>query len=124
MYCSILQNDINANKILIYEMLYITLLVAFIAFTLLDVLTTVVGLAVGCVELNPVVITWGTQFWAIFRVLLLGGMVTVFFAIHRLCLNHFQKGLRIMEALLFMLDSYIGAIVFSSFLAISFKLVF
>ena len=119
-----LQSDINLRKKLIKEMLYMTLLAAFVAFTLLDVLTTVVGLAIGCVELNPVVTTWGTQFWAIFRVLLLGGMVTVFFTIHRLCLNHFQKGLRIMEALLFMLDSYIGAIVFSSFLTISFKLAF
>ncbi len=119
-----LQSDISSRKISIQEMLYITLLVAFVAFTLLDVLTTVVGLAVGCVELNPVVTTWGTQFWATFRVLLLGGMVTVFFAIHRLCLKHFQKGLRIVEALLFMLDSYIGAIVFSSFLAISFTFLF
>ena len=105
-------------------MVYLPLLGALAVFTLLDVLTTAVGLQVGCVELNPVVTLWGVGFWAIFRILLLGGMLTVFIAIRRLCLKHFQKGLRIFEAVLFMLDSYIGAVVFSSFLAIYFKLVF
>jgi len=105
-------------------MVYLPLLGALAVFTLLDVLTTAVGLQVGCVELNPVVMLWGVGFWAIFRILLLGGMLTVFIAIRRLCLKHFQKGLRIFEAVLFMLDSYIGAVVFSSFLAIYFKLVF
>ena len=105
-------------------MVYLTLLVALAVFTVLDVLTTAVGLKVGCVELNPVVTLWGVEFWALFRVLLLGGMLTVFFAIYRLCLNHFQRGLRILEALLFMLNFYIGAVVFSGFLAIYFKLMF
>lgn len=105
-------------------MLYLTLLVALAVFTLLDVLTTAVGLKVGCVELNPVVALWGVEFWAVFRVLLLGGMLTVFFAVYRLCLNHFQRGLRIFEALLFMLNFYIGAVVFSGFLAIYFKIMF
>jgi len=103
-------------------MVYLTLLVALAVFTVLDVLTTAVGLKVGCIELNPVVTLWGVEFWALFRVLLLGGMLTVFFAIYRLCLNHFQRGLRILEALLFMLNFYIGAVVFSGFLAIYFKL--
>ena len=105
-------------------MIYQTLLGALAFFTLLDVLTTAVGLQVGCVELNPVVTLWGVGFWAIFRILLLGGMLAVFIAIYRLCLKHFQKGLRMLEALLFMLDSCIGAIVFSGLLAIYFKLVF
>lgn len=105
-------------------MIYLPLLGALAVFTLLDVLTTTVGLQVGCVELNPVVTLWGVGFWAIFRILLLGGMLTVFIAIRRLCLKHFQKGLRIFEAVLFMVDAYIGAVVFSSFFAIYFKLVF
>ncbi len=105
-------------------MVYPTLLGALAVFTLLDVLITVVGLQVGCVELNPVVTLWGAGFWAIFRILLLGGMLTVFIAIRRLCLKHFNKGLRMVEALLFVLDSYIGAVVFSGLLAIYFKLVF
>jgi hypothetical protein len=105
-------------------MIYQTLLGALAFFTLLDVLTTAVGLQVGCVELNPVVIIWGVGFWAIFRILLLGGMLAVFIAIYRLCLKHFQKGLRMLEALLFMLDSYIGAVVFSGLLALYFNLVF
>ena len=105
-------------------MIYQTLLGALAFFTLLDVLTTAVGLQAGCVELNPVVIIWGVGFWAIFRILLLGGMLAVFIAIYRLCLKHFQKGLRMLEALLFMLDSYIGAVVFSGLLALYFNLVF
>lgn len=105
-------------------MVYLLLLGALAVFTLLDVLTTAVGLQVGCVELNPVVTLWGVGFWATFRIILLGGMLTVFIVIRRLCLKHFQKGLRIFEAVLFMVDSYIGAVVFSSFLAIYFKLMF
>jgi hypothetical protein len=105
-------------------MIYQTLLGALAFFTLLDVLTTAVGLQVGCVELNPVVTLWGVGFWAIFRILLLGGMLAVFIAIYRLCLKHFQKGLRMLEALLFMLDSYIGAVVFSGLLALYFNLGF
>jgi hypothetical protein len=105
-------------------MIYPTLLGALAFFTLLDVLTTAVGLQVGCVELNPVVTLWGVGFWAIFRILLLGGMLAVFIAIYKLCLKHFQNGLRMLKALLFMLDCYIGAVVFSGLLAIYFKLVF
>jgi len=105
-------------------MVYLTLLVALAVFTLLDALITVVGMGVGCVELNPVVTMWGVQFWVIFRILLLGCMLTVFFAGYRLCLKHFPKGLWMLRAALFMLDLYIGTVVFSGFLAIYLKLLF
>jgi len=105
-------------------MVYLTLLVALAVFTLLDALTTVVGLGVGLIELNPVVTMWGVQFWVIFRILLLGCMLSVFFVGYRLCLKHFQKGLWMLGTTLFMLDSYIGAVVFSGFLAIYLKLLF
>lgn len=105
-------------------MVYLTLLIALAVFTLLDVLTTVVGLEAGLVELNPVVTMWGIQFWAMFRILLLGCMLTVFFASYRICLKHFQKGLLMLKTTLFILDSYIGAVVFSGFLAIYLKLLF
>lgn len=97
-------------------------MVYFAAFTLLDALTTMVGLRVGCVELNPVVIMWGVEFWAIFRLLLLGCMLAVFFASYQLCLKHFSKGLLMLKAALFMLDLYIGTIVFSGFFTIYSKL--
>jgi len=103
-------------------MVYVTLLVVFAVFTLLDALTTAVGLGVGLVELNPVVTMWGVKFWVVFRIMLLGCMLTVFFVGYQLCLKHFPKGLRILKTTLFMLDSFIGAVVLSGFLAIYLKL--
>jgi len=105
-------------------MVYLTLLVALAVFTLLDALITVLGLGVGCVELNPVVTMLGVQFWLMFRILLLACMLTVFFAGYQLCLKHFPKGLWILRTTLFILDLYIGTVVFSGFLAIYLKLLF
>jgi len=103
-------------------MLYMVLLAALAGFTLLDALITVVGIGFGCVELNPVVTMWGVEFWAIFRILLLACMLTTFFAGYRLCFKHFQKGIGMLKATLFVLDFYIGAVVFFGFLAIFTKL--
>ena len=64
-------------------MRYPVLLAAFAVFTLLDALTTVVGLGVGLIELNPVVWMLGIPFWVLFRTLLLGSMLTVFFFGHK-----------------------------------------
>jgi len=105
-------------------MVYLTLLVALAVFTLLDVLTTVVGIGVGCIELNPVVTMWGVPFWAMFRILLLGCMLTAFFVGYRFCLRHFPKGSWMLGTTLFMLDLYIGTVVFSGLLAIYLKLLF
>ena len=105
-------------------MIYLTLLTALAAFTLLDALITVVGLGVGCVELNPVVAMLGVQFWVMFRILLLGCMLTVFFVGYRLCSKHFQKGLWMLRTSLLMLDFYIGTVVFSGFLAVCLRLLF
>jgi len=105
-------------------MVYLTLLVAFAVFTLLDALITVVGLGVGCVELNSLVTMWGVQFWVVFRILLLGCMLTTLIVGYRFCLKHFPKGLRMLETTLFMLDFYIGIVVFSGLLAIYLKLLF
>lgn len=105
-------------------MIYLILLVAFAVFTLLDAVITVVGLSVGLVELNPVVAMWGVSSWVVFRILLLGCMLAVFFASHRICLRHFPKGLQMLKATLFILDSFIGAVVFSGSLAIYLRLMF
>ena len=103
-------------------MIYLTLMVTLGVFTCLDAFITVVGMGIGCVELNPVVTMWGFQFWVIFRMLLLGCMLTLFFTCYQLCLKHFPKGLWMLRTTLFMLDSYIGAVVFSGFLAVYSKL--
>jgi len=105
-------------------MAYLTLLIALAVFTLLDALITVVGIEIGCIELNPVVTMWGIQFWVMFRIILLGCILTVFFAGHRLCLKHFQKGLWMLKTTLLMLDFYIGTVVLSSFLTVYLKLLF
>lgn len=110
--------------LLVQEMVYLTLLFALAVFTLLDALITVVGIGVGCVELNPVIMMWGVQPWVVFRMVLLGCMLIVFFVGYRLSLIHFPKGLGMLKITLFMLDLYIGTVVFSGFLAICSKLLF
>jgi len=99
-------------------MVYRALLVYLAIFTLLDALVTMVGLGVGCVELNPVVTTLGLESWAILRILLLGYMLTVFFAGYRFCFNRSSKGIWALGTTLFGLDLYIGTVVFSGFFAI------
>jgi len=99
-------------------MVYLALMAALAGFTLLDAMVTVVGIRFGCAELNPVVTMWGVEFWVVFRMLLLGCMLTAFFAGYQLCLKHFQKGLGMLKATLLMLDFYIGTVVFFGFLAI------
>ncbi len=105
-------------------MVYLTLLVTLTVFTLLDALITVVGIGVGCVELNPVVEMWGIPFWVMFRILLLGGMLTVFFAGYRLCLKHSPRGLWMLRTTLFMINFFIATVVFLGLFAISSKFLF
>lgn len=102
-------------------MVYLALMFALAGFTLLDALITVVGMRIGCVELNPVVTMWGVELWATFRILLLGCMLTAFFVGYRLCLKHFQKGLGMLKGALLALNLYIGTVVFFGFLAIIMK---
>jgi len=106
------------------EMIYHALLIALAVFTLLDAANTAVGLRIGLIELNPIVKQLGLHSWVMFRILLLGCMVTAFFEGHRFCLKHFKKGTWILEITLFILDSFIGTVAFSGFLAIYFKLLF
>jgi len=103
-------------------MVYLSLMVTLAVFTLLDAFITVVGMRSGCVELNPVVTMWGVQFWVIFRMLLLGCMLTLFFVGNRFLLKHFPRGTVIMKTTLFMLDLYIATVVFSGLFSLCLKL--
>jgi len=105
-------------------MRYLVLLAALAVFTLLDALTTVVGLGVGLIELNPFVLMLGIPFWVLFRILLLGSMLTVFFFGHKLLITRFDKGAIVMRITLLFLDVYVGTVVFWGFLVISLKLLF
>jgi len=91
---------------------------------LLDALTTVVGLGVGLIELNPVVLMLGIPFWVLFRILLLGSMLIVFFFGHKLLITRFDKGAIVMRITLLFLDVYVGTVVVWGFLVISLKLFF
>lgn len=103
-------------------MVYLALLAYLAVFTLLDALATAVGLSVGCVELNPAVTALGVPLWAALRMLLLGYMLTVFFAGYRFCFNRFHRGVQALTTTLFALDLYIGTVVFSGFFAICARL--
>jgi len=105
-------------------MRYLVLLAAFAVFTLLDALTTVVGLGVGLIELNPVVLMLGIPFWVLFRILLLGSMLTGFFFGYKFLMRRFDKGALFMRVTLLFLDVYIGTVVVWGFLVISLKLLF
>jgi len=105
-------------------MRYLVLLAALAVFTLLDALTTVVGLGVGLIELNPVVLMLGIPFWVLFRILLLGSMLIVFFFGHKLLITRFDKGAIVMRITLLFLDVYVGTVVVWGFLVISLKLFF
>ena len=97
---------------------YRALLITFVVFTLLDSLVTAVGIRVGCIELNPVVMSMGIRVWALFRLLLLGGMTTTFFAGYRLCSRYYRKGVRMLQTTLLVLDVFIVAVVSFGLLAI------
>jgi len=93
-------------------MVYLVLMVTFAVLTILDAFTTVVGLRVGCVELNPLVGLWGVELWVVFRMLLLGCMLTTFFVGYRYCSKFFPKGVWMLGATMLMLNVYIGTVVF------------
>jgi hypothetical protein len=94
-------------------------LVTLTVFTLLDALLTVVGLRVGLIELNPIVTQWGIQSWVLFRVLFLGCLIALFVSGYYLCREYSPAGLRILGVILFLLNAFIGAVVFSSVFSIS-----
>jgi len=97
-------------------------MILFTVFTLLDTLFTRIGLGVGCVELNHFVTTVGLGFWTLFRIGLLGYLLTVFLAGYRLFQSHFSRGVPVLKTGLVILNVYMGAIVFSGIFAILSKL--
>jgi len=103
-------------------MVYAPLLVIFALFTLLDVLITFVGLEVGCIELNPVVNAWGVNFWALFRVILLMGMLTSFIVGYRHFKKYFTKGLFYLKTSVIILDLYMGVVILSGIFAVIVKI--
>jgi len=87
----------SRNTSAIYAPHYEVFLVTLTVFTLLDVLLTVVGLSVGCRELNPVVTQWGLPSWILFRILLLGCLISIFITGYYLCRQYTSKGLQILK---------------------------
>jgi hypothetical protein len=99
-----------------------TLMILLAVFTMLDTFVTRIGLGLGCVELNLFVLSVGLGFWTLFRIGLLVYLLVVFFAGYRFFKSHFSRGLPLLRTGLFVLNLYMGAIVFSGILAILSKL--
>ena len=97
-------------------------LVTLALFTLLDALLTIVGLRVGLTELNPIVTQWGIRSWILFRILFVACLIAVFITGYYLCRAHSPTGLRILGTILFLLNAFIGAVVFSSVISIYLQL--
>ncbi|MCW4041014.1 MAG: DUF5658 family protein [Candidatus Bathyarchaeota archaeon] len=93
-------------------------LVTLTLFTFLDAFLTVVGLRVGLTELNPIVTQWGIQSWILFRILFVACLIAVFITGYYLCREYSPTGLRFLGVFLFLLNAFIGAVVFSSVISI------
>lgn len=97
---------------------YGVFLVTLAMFTMLDALLTIVGLRVGLTELNPLVTQWGVYSWILFRILFVACLIAVFITGYYLCRAYSLTGLRILGVALFLLNAFIGAVVFSSVISI------
>ena len=101
---------------------YSLFLITLALFTLLDALLTIVGLRVGLTELNPIVTQWGLHSWILFRILFVACLIAVFITGYYLCREYSPTGLQILGAILFLLNAFIGAVVFSSVISIYLQL--
>lgn len=99
------------------------MVILLVVFTLIDLIVTTVGLSVGCVELDKLVLAIGIGSWALFRVALLTYLAIVFLAGYWYCRKHeLYKELGLLRICLFALNVYIGAVVFSGIIAILTKI--
>ncbi len=88
-------------------------------FSLLDSAITTVGLKLGYVELNRVVLIAGLGPWTLFRVALLGYLITVFLLSYQFFKKHSSsRALKMLKITLFLMNIYIGAVVFSEIFSI------
>jgi hypothetical protein len=95
------------------------MVIFFVACSVADVVVTNFGLSVGCVELNGFVLSVGLGLWGIFRIGLLGYLVTVFLLGYRYCTKRSVHGaLTMLKIGLLAVDVYIGLVVFSSICAV------
>ncbi len=90
----------------------------FAVFTLLDALLTVVGIRIGCAELNPAVLTLGAGMWTGLRVTMLAILLGVFHTSYNFLSKHSETGIKIFKVTMILLNIYIGTVVLSNFAAI------
>lgn len=95
-----------------------SLIIALAALTILDIALTVIGLGLGCRELNPYVTKLGIPLWIIFRLLLLECTASIFLFGSQALSTRFQKGTLILEAGLIIINIHLGAIPISGTLNI------
>ena len=87
--------------------------------SLLDAAITTVGLKLGFVELNRVVLKAGLGPWTLFRVALLSYLITVFLLSYQFFKKRSSsRALKMLKTTLFLMNIYIGAVVFSGIFSI------
>jgi hypothetical protein len=95
------------------------MLIYFGVLSLLDAALTAFGLKVGCVELDRLVLTLGFWPWTLLRVGLIVYLVAVFFLAYQFSKkNPSKRSAGLIKGVLFLLNAYIGAIVFSGILSV------
>ena len=104
--------------------IYKTLMVLLGIFTLLDIVITRLGLSLGCAELNAVVNNLGLNIWAILRLFLLAYLFSVYYLGYKIFRSRSVKGFWILKNSLYIMDIFIGAIVFSGIFHVIPKLIF
>jgi hypothetical protein len=82
---------------------------------------TALGLRVGCVELNLIVMRWGIEPWAVFRVGLMVFMFAIFFVAYGFFLKYYKRFSLFLKVTVILLDLFMGIVVSSGFLAVLYE---
>ena len=88
-------------------------MIFLVIFTFLDILITRVGLSMGCIELNAFVNNVGLDMWSVSRLLLLLYLLGIYSVGYKKFQFQSIRGLWILKNSLYIMDIFIGAIVFS-----------
>jgi hypothetical protein len=89
------------------------LMLFLVIFTLLDIFITRLGLSLGCVELNVFVNNLGLDAWSVSRLLLLLYLLGIYSLGYKKFRFQSIRGFWILKNSLYVMDIFIGGIVFS-----------
>jgi hypothetical protein len=89
------------------------LLIFLVIFTLLDIFITRLGLSLGCLELNAFVNNVGLDLWSVSRLFLLAYLLVIYSVGYKKFRFESIRGLGMLKNSLYVMDIFIGGIVFS-----------